>query len=158
MPTINAASTPSRNVTTRDENIRSIDNYENEFQFQFQYENCNELMNGSQQIENEDPKRNPIDHFGRFLRRIRRILRIFEHSLKCASSRAFQRHGFFDCPLGCSAGAAGDKRSHSISKICNLRGRPVHAESVNKRGGEGVSGADGIGDLNVKSRSLSKLL
>src|SRR4029077_20503536 len=42
MPTINAASTPSRNVTTRAENMRSpletrLD-YENEFQFQFQLE------------------------------------------------------------------------------------------------------------------------
>jgi hypothetical protein len=38
MPTINAASTPSRNVTTRAENIGLRFDYENEFQFQFQLE------------------------------------------------------------------------------------------------------------------------
>jgi hypothetical protein len=38
MPTINAASTPSRNVTTRAENIGLRLDYENEFQFQFQLE------------------------------------------------------------------------------------------------------------------------
>jgi hypothetical protein len=41
MPTINAASTPSRNVTTRAENMMSAllgRDYENEFQFQFQFQ------------------------------------------------------------------------------------------------------------------------
>src|SRR6478735_9044655 len=38
MPTINAASTPSRNVTTRAENMELRLDYENEFQFQFQLE------------------------------------------------------------------------------------------------------------------------
>jgi hypothetical protein len=52
MPTINAASTPSRNVTTRAENIRLRSNYENEIQFHFQLEIVPSGQAGSQQIEN----------------------------------------------------------------------------------------------------------
>jgi hypothetical protein len=53
MPTIKAASTPSRNVTTRAENIRLRFDYENEIQFQFRLENCIEPGRVSQQLENK---------------------------------------------------------------------------------------------------------
>jgi hypothetical protein len=52
MPTINAASTPSRNVTTRAENIGLRFDYENEIQFHFQLEIVPSRQVDSQQIEN----------------------------------------------------------------------------------------------------------
>jgi hypothetical protein len=56
MPTINAASTPSRNVTTRAENIGLRFDYENEIQFHFQLEIVPSRADGSQQIENTRPR------------------------------------------------------------------------------------------------------
>ena len=69
-----------------------------------------------------------------------------------------QRFDFGDAPLRDRAGAAGDQGSDAVGKVSNFRSGPTGAESVDKRRGECVPGADRIGDGDVISRRLRHIV